>query len=211
MAGLRSSRTTNPILDNPLLFAGVLIALSFAAYLPLRVAFGPGQWAGPGPFRLEVVRVAWYFLYFGMGVAVGARGLQKGAFRSDGPFAKFWWAWLLGGVGAYGILTWVFSSSLSDTLGVYVFLIEAALVILALTAVFIRFFRRRFGILSHFSANSYGIYLIHYLVIVWLQYAVMRLPWGAGAKLLFVFFLGTALCWAFTAAIRRVPIIRRVV
>jgi len=209
--GLKSSRTSNPVLDNPLIFAGVLIVLSFASYLPMRIGFAPGQWGGIGPFRIEVVRVLWYLLYFGMGVAVGARGLEKGAFRSDGPFAKYWWAWLLGGLGSYGILTWVFSSSLSQSLGVYVFLIEAALVILALTSVFVRFFKRRIGLFSSFSSNSYGIYLIHYLVIVWLQYAVLRVNWSASAKLLFVFFVGTAICWAFTAAIRRIPLVRRVV
>jgi len=209
--GLKSSRTSSPILDNPLLFAATLIGLSLAAYVPMRIAFAAGQWGGPGPFRLEVVRAFWYLLYFGMGVAVGARGLSKGAFRSDGPFAKYWWAWLLAGVGSYGILTWVFSSKLAGTLGVYVFLIEAALVVLALTAVFVRFFKRRIRILSSFSANSYGIYLIHYLVIIWLQYAMLWVTWSAGTKLLFVFIVGTAICWAFTAAIRRIPLVRRVV
>ena len=28
--------------------------------------------------------------------------------------------------------------------------------------------------LRSLSANSYGIYLVHYLVIIWLQYAVLR-------------------------------------
>jgi len=209
--GLKSSRANSPILDNPLLFAGALIGLSFAAYLPMRIAFGPGQWAGPGPFRLEVVRAFLYLLYFGMGVAVGARGLERGAFRSDGPFAKHWWAWLLGGAGSYAVLAWIYSANPASPWAKYVFLIEAALVVLGVTAVFIRFFRRRIGFLSSFSANSYGIYLIHYLVIIWLQYAVLRASLSAGVKFAIVFCGGIAICWAFTAAIRQIPAVRRVI
>ncbi len=210
--GLKSSRTSSPILDNPLVFAGVLIGLSFAAYLPMRIAFGPGQWGGPGPFRLEVVRAFWYLLYFGMGVAVGARGLSKGAFRSDGPFAKTWWAWLLAGAGSYGILTWIFSSQeLSSKVGVYIFLIEAALVVLALTALFLRIFRKPIRVLDNLSRCSYGMYLLHYLVIIWLQYAVLRTSLTVGWKFAIVYVGGVALCWAATAAFRRVPLVRRVI
>jgi len=209
--GLKSIRTSSPFLDNPLLFAAGLIGLSFAAYLPMRMAFAPGQWGGAGPLRLEVVRAVWYLLYFGMGVAVGARGLERGAFRSDGPFATYWWAWLLAAVGSYGVLTWIFSSpELSPRFGVYVFLIEAALVVLGLTALFLRFFRRPIRALDHLSRSSYGIYLLHYLVILWLQYAVLRAKISLGWKFSIVFVGGVALCWAATTALRRIPGARRV-
>ena len=211
VTGLKSFRTRSPILDKPLLFAGTLIGLSFAAYLPMRIAFNPGQWGGWGPFRLEVVRAFWYLLYFGMGVAVGARGLGEGAFRSEGPFAKYWWAWLLGGIGSYGLLSWIFVSEWAGTLGVYAFLIEAALVILALIAVFLRFFKRRIGVLSNFSANSYGIYLLHYLVIIWLQYAVLRANLAVGWKAAIVFVGGVAICWILTALLRWLRWVRRVI
>jgi peptidoglycan/LPS O-acetylase OafA/YrhL len=211
ITGLRSTRSSNPIVDNSLVFAAVLIGLSFAAYLPMRIAFAPGQWAGPGPFRLEVVRAFLYLLYFGMGVAVGARGLERGAFRSDGPFAKYWWAWLLGGAGSYGILTWIYSSNPATPWAKYIFLIEAALVVLGLTALFLRLFRKRSRVLGSFSANSYGVYLIHYVVIIWFQYAVLRTPWSLGAKFAFVFCGGVAACWAITAAVRRIPAVRKII
>jgi len=212
ITGLKSSRTSSPVLDNPLLFAIVLIGLSFAAYLPIRTAFGPGQWGGVGPLRLEVVRVFWYLLYFGMGVAIGARGLEKGAFRSDGPFAKYWWAWLLGAAGSYGILTWVFSApDLSSRFGVYVFLIEAALVVIGLAALFLRLFRKPIRVLDSLSRNSYGMYLLHYLVIIWLQYAVLRTSMSLGWKFAIVFIGGIAICWVATASLRRISLIRSVI
>lgn len=209
--GLKSTRTSNPILDNPLLFAGVLIGLSFAAYLPMRVTFGPGQWGGPGPFRLEVVRAFVYLLYFGMGVAVGARGLAKSAFRADGPFARYWWAWLLAGAGSYGVLTWIYSSNPATPWAKYVFLVEAALVVLGLTALFLRVFRKPIRILDSLSRSSYGMYLLHYLVILWLQYAVLRTSLHVGWKFAVVFCGGVALCWAATAALRRSAWVRKVI
>jgi peptidoglycan/LPS O-acetylase OafA/YrhL len=209
--GLKSSRSSSPVLDNPIVFAIALIGLSFAAYLPMRIAFAPGQWGGAGPLWLEVVRALWYLLYFGMGVAVGSRGLERGAFRSDGPFAKYWWAWLLAGAGSYGILTWVYSSDVASSLSVYVFLIEAALVVLGLTALFLRVFRKPVRVLDNLSRNSYGMYLIHYLVILWLQYAVLRTSLHVGVKFAIVFCGGVALCWAITAALRRIGLVRKVV
>jgi len=209
--GLKSSRSSSPVLDNPIVFAIALIGLSFAAYLPMRIAFAPGQWGGAGPLWLEVVRALWYLLYFGMGVAVGSRGLERGAFRSDGPFAKYWWAWVLAGAGSYGILTWVFSLDLASSLEVYVFLIEAALVVLGLTALFLRVFRKPIRVFDNLSRNSYGMYLIHYLVILWLQYAVLRTSMPVGAKFGIVFVGGVALCWIFTAALRRIPGVRKVI
>ena len=209
--GLRSTRTSSPVLDNPIVFAIVLIGLSFAAYLPMRIAFAPGQWGGAGPLWLEIVRAVWYLLYFGMGVAVGARGLERGAFRSDGPFAKYWWAWLLAGAGSYGVLTWTYSSSPASPWAKYVFLIEAALVVLALTALFLKAFRKPVRVLDNLSRSSYGMYLLHYLVILWLQYAVLRTSMPVGAKFGIVFVGGVALCWISTAALRRIPGVRKVV
>ena len=209
--GSKSTRTRNPILDNPVLFAGVLIGLSFAAYLPMRIAFAPGQWGGPGPFRLEVVRAFVYLLYFGMGVAIGARGLTQSAFRADGPFAKYWWAWLLAGAGSYGALTWLYSSAPQSPWAKYVFLIEMGLVVLGLTAFFLRVFRKPIPIFDGLSRSSYGMYLLHYLVIVWLQYAVLRTSLHAGWKFAIVFCGGVALCWAATAALRRIALVRKVI
>jgi len=211
ITGLKSSRMTSPVLDNPILFAVVLVGLSFAAYLPMRIAFAPSEWGGIGPLWLEVVRAFWYLVYFGMGVAVGARGLERGAFRPDGPFVKYWWAWLLAGAGSYGVLTWIFSSELAASLGVYAFLIEATLVVLGLTALFLRAFRKPIRVLDSLSRCSYGIYLLHYLVIIWLQYAVLRTSLSVGGKFGIVFVGGVAICWAATAALRRVPGVRKVI
>jgi len=210
-AGGGSNRRSTSFLDNPLFFALALIGLSSAAYLSMRGAFAPSQWLGIGPFQIEIVRVFLYLVYFAAGVAIGARGLERGAFRADGPFAKRWWAWLLAGLLSYGALALAFVLAPQAALARYILVVEMALLVLSLTSVFVRFARRRVPILDSLSANSYGIYLIHYLVVIWLQYAVLRIDLPAVAKAAIVFFGGLALCWGSIAALRRIRAVASVI
>jgi peptidoglycan/LPS O-acetylase OafA/YrhL len=208
--GGSGGRSTS-VLDNSLLFALALIGLSLVAYLPMRGAFAPSQWVGIGPFELEIVRLFLYLLYFGAGVVVGARGLERGAFRADGPFAKRWWAWLLAGLLSYMALAGAFVVAPQSPVAKYILIIEMALLVLGLTSLFLRFFRRRIAVLDSLSANSYGIYLIHYLVVIWLQYAVLRPNLPAVVKAAIVFFGGLGICWGSTAALRRIRAVARII
>lgn len=207
----RSNRESNLLLDNPVIFVVALFGLSVAAYVPMSNAFGPSAWMGIGPLQMQISRVFVYLLYFLAGVALGARGLTRSAFRSDGLLAKYWWAWVLAGAASYAGLTWIFTSNPTSPFVRYIFLAEMALMVIALVALFVRFAGRANRILNSLSANSYGIYLVHYLVIIWLQYAVLRAQIGAGVKFAIVFFGGIAICWGSIAALRRIPVIRKVI
>jgi surface polysaccharide O-acyltransferase-like enzyme len=77
--------------------------------------------------------------------------------------------------------------------------------------VFVRSARRHVAILDSLSASSYGIYIIHYLVVIWLQYAVLRIDLPAVAKAAIVFFGGLALCWGSIAALRRIRAVARII
>jgi len=209
--GDKSNRRSTSILDNSLLFALVLVGLAFAAYLPIRTVFAPGQWIGIGPFRMEIVRFFLYLVYFAAGVAIGARGLERGMFRPDGPFAKRWWIWMIAGLLSYGGLASIFVVAPQSPLVSLMFVLEMALVVLGLTSVFARFARRHVPILDSLSANSYGIYIIHYLVVIWLQYAVLRIDLPAVVKGAIVFVGGLALCWGLIAAIRRIRAVARII
>jgi len=207
----QSNRARNLLLDSPLIFVLALFGLSLAAYIPMSNAFGPSTWMGIGPFQMQISRVFVYLLYFLAGVALGSRGLTRSAFRSDGPLARYCWAWVLAGAGSYAGLTWIFTAAPQSPLVRYVFLAEMALMVTALTALFVRFAGRSVRILNSLSANSYGIYLIHYLVIIWLQYAVLRTSMAVGWKFAIVFCGGIALCWGATAALRRIPLVRKII
>lgn len=207
----RPASSRSPGLGKAALFALGLFGLSAAAYIPMSDAFGPSLWMGGGPFQVQISRVFVYLLYFAAGVGVGCLGLETGIFRRRGPFAKFWWAWALAGAGSYAGLTWIFTRAPQSPFVRYVFLAEMTLMVLGLTALFVRFSQRRVRLLDSLSANSYGIYLIHYTVILWFQYAVLRVNLPAGAKAAIVFFAGLAACWAAIAAVRRIPAARKII
>lgn len=206
-----SNRASNLLLDNPVVFTLGLFALSIAAYIPMSDAFDVNQWVAFGPLKVQIVRLFVYALYFLAGVAMGARGLERGAFRRDGALAKYWWAWALAAAGAYAGLSWIFTAAPTSPWVRYIFLAEMALMVMGLTAVFIRFTKHGNRVLNHLSRNSYGIYLFHYLVIIWLQYAILRLDLSAGWKAAIVFVGGVTICWIVTAALRRIALVRKVI
>jgi surface polysaccharide O-acyltransferase-like enzyme len=72
-------------------------------------------------------------------------------------------------------------------------------------AMFLRFGGTRVRVMDSLCENAYGIYLVHYLFVIWLQYLLLRAPLAALAKGSIVFLGALALSWASVAALRRVP------
>lgn len=73
----------------------------------------------------------------------------------------------------------------------------------ALLTVFGRF-ERRFALWDSLSANAYGIYLLHYPLVIWGQYALLNTDIGAVPKAAAVFTGALALSWGCSASIPRV-------
>jgi peptidoglycan/LPS O-acetylase OafA/YrhL len=67
--------------------------------------------------------------------------------------------------------------------------------------------RARSRVLDSLSLNAYSIYLVHYVIVVWLQYALFDASLGAIAKAAIVFAAGLALSWAVSAGLT-VPALR---
>jgi hypothetical protein len=80
-----------------------------------------------------------------------------------------------------------------------------------LTAIFMRFGARPMAAFDGLSANAYGIYLTHYLFVVWLQYILLGLALFAIAKAGIVFGGALLLSWAATVAICRHPLGSRLI
>jgi surface polysaccharide O-acyltransferase-like enzyme len=59
--------------------------------------------------------------------------------------------------------------------------------------------------------NAYGMYLIHYLFIVWLQFAMLPMSLPAVLKAAVVFTGTLALSWAASAALRQVPALAQII
>jgi surface polysaccharide O-acyltransferase-like enzyme len=73
-------------------------------------------------------------------------------------------------------------------------------------AIFLRFARGRSRMLDSLSRSAYDMYLVHYVFVVWLQYALLNAPLFALAKAAIVFGVTLILSWGTSTALRRVPI-----
>jgi surface polysaccharide O-acyltransferase-like enzyme len=74
-------------------------------------------------------------------------------------------------------------------------------------ATHLRFARASWRFLDALRPSAYGVYLFHFIFIVWLQYAVYDLPLHAGGKFAFVFIGTLSVSWAVTIMLRKLPVI----
>ena len=63
--------------------------------------------------------------------------------------------------------------------------------------------RTRYRVLDSLSAHAYSIYLLHYVFVVWLQYALLGVGLDAIEKAALVFVGALALSWAVSAGLMR--------
>ena len=74
-----------------------------------------------------------------------------------------------------------------------------------------RFVGRRRWLFDRLSDNEYGMYLIHYAFVSWLQLALLAAALSAIEKGLAVFVGTLLLSWGMSAAIRSIPGVSRMV
>jgi glucans biosynthesis protein C len=191
-------------------FAGLVIA-SALAYVPLALAFTPSPWTAFGPFAFQLSRPLHYAVYFFAGVGLGARGIERGLFAPEGALVRRWAVWSGAALGS--LLLWMALTALtmapgSASLGLQIlddlsFVLACFGSCFAVLAAILRFAGKRLGILGGLRRDAYGMYLVHYVFVVWLQYALL----GAGLAALIkgsIVFGGTLLfSWGAVAALRR--------
>jgi surface polysaccharide O-acyltransferase-like enzyme len=82
---------------------------------------------------------------------------------------------------------------------------------LAVQALFLRFGQGDKSIFDPVGDNTYGIYVVHYIFVLWLQYALLDVSSLTAIPKALIVFVGTLLLsWGVTIALRRIPGARRV-
>ena len=199
--GDMSESRASAVLRHQLTFFGILTVISTFAWLPMVSAFGPFHWSGIGPFTFQTSRILLYFVYFLAGTVVGAFGIEKSMFRSNSKLARYWWIWLIVGLIAWLNIQHYFA----------IFTIACAAIIFGAIGIFLRFTKQRIGIIDNLSDNAYGIYIIHYVFVTWLQYWLLSANLHAIPKATIVFTGTLILSWGSIAAIRRIPVVAKVI
>lgn len=196
--------------DRPIALFGAVVAVSALVYLPMAAAFGPADWVSAGPFFVQVSRILHYAGYFFIGIALGAFGIDRGLLAADGKLARRWPVWVVASLVAFVLAVGTFLVILSTyakggpgrilgTFGNLTFVLSCAATSFACLAVFGRFATRPNRICDSLSANAYGIYLLHYVCVSWLQLALLDAPLSGAAKGSLVFLGAVGLSWMVSA------------
>jgi peptidoglycan/LPS O-acetylase OafA/YrhL len=202
----------------------LFLIVSNAAYLPMHLAFGDVSWLEPGrfPLPIQISRILLYAAYFLAGVAVGAVSLRAGLLAENGELAKRWPSWSGLAISFYAAililvyahhnwmdfdsppLVWKASYGLA-------FASFSAAMAFTLPAIFLRLAGSAWKWLDAMQPSAYGIYLLHYIFIVWLQYVVYDASISAIAKFAIVFAGTLSMSWGLTMLLRKIPVVGRMI
>ena len=210
--------------NRPLTAFAAFLIFSVASYVPMHLIFGDTSWLEPGgyPLPIQTSRILLYAGYFFTGVGIGVVSLRAGILAEDGEVARRWRVWLAFALLFYGAIlvlvyahhNWVdFNSPPQWWRACYglVFALFSAAMTFTVLAISLRHAPSKFGLLDAVRPSAYGIFLTHYIFIIWLQYAVYDYSWPAVVKAAAVFAGTLALSWGVTALLRRIPLVARMI
>jgi len=211
--------------DRPMTAFVAFQILSIVSYLPMHLAFGDGAWFEPGhyPFPIQTSRILLYPAYFFTGVGIGAVSLRAGILAENGEIAKRWPFWLAFAVLFYGTIlllvyahhNWIanFASPALWWKVAYglAFASYSAAMAFTVPATSLRLAHSILKLLDAMQPSAYGIYLLHYMFIIWLQYIVYDPPWPAFVKFAIVFTGTLGGSWVLTVLLRKIPVVARMI
>lgn len=221
-------RVATAKVERPAYAFWMFLAASVVAYVPLDFYFGIGRWFTLGPLAVQADRILLYLLYFFVGAGIGAVRGDRTLLSGNGELARQWPAWLVATLVSYTVLIGLIYYKREflpdpnnpplgwDTLHAFFFACFSASQTVNLLALFLRFDSRDRSILDPLRENSFGIFLIHYAPLLWLQYALYGITLApipqvtAILKAVIVFVLTVAISWSATLALRKIPGVRHV-
>ena len=193
---------------NPFLFVAYVTLASTIVYVPLALIFTPWAWISFGPLSFQLSRPIHYAVYFCAGLGAGAAGLSGGLLGTDGAVAKRWSFWMLAAMISFA--TWIALTAVivpngnNASLGIQVlddiaFAVACAASCFFFLALFLRFGQYRAWWSDSLSEHAYGIYVLHYVFVVWLQYMLLGTEFAALIKGTIVFALALGASWLLSA------------
>ena len=200
------------------LYFVALLAASALAYVPLAVAFTPWAWSNSGLLAVQLCRPLQYAVYFFAGLGVGVHGIDHGLVAADGPLPQRWGYWLAAALATLALWMGLTGLTLNGGASIGLTILADLAYVLAcaagcffLIAASLRFAARPSPLLGNLGADAYALYLLHYVFVVWLQYALLALPLFAVFKAVIVF-AGTLVCaWTTASALQRLPLGARLI
>jgi surface polysaccharide O-acyltransferase-like enzyme len=218
-------RLIGTLRSRPMVAFAAFVVVSVVSYLPMHLWVGDGAWFEPGhyPFPIQTSRILLYPAYFFTGVGIGVVSLRAGVLAEDGEVAKRWGTWLTFAVLLFGLLlllvfahhNWI-ENVASPALwwrAAYgtAFAIFSAVMAFTVLATSLRLSRASLWLLDAMQPSAYGIFLFHYMFIIWMQYFVYDPAWPAGVKAAIVFAVTLGGSWLLTVLLRKIPLVARTI
>ena len=212
-------RTISDSSNRPILVFLILAVVSAVTYIPMAIHFSVERWSTFGPFAFQTSRLFHYFAYFIIAIGVGATAMSRGFFARDSKLARRWPLWTNAMVLIYFALVAAFITMISGVgkslpwgplLGM-LWVLSCAASCFGFMSFFARFATKRRAVFDSLTDNAYGMYLIHYAFVSWLQYALLPASLSGFVKGVLVTLGTIILSWGTTAALRRLPALARVI
>lgn len=197
----------------------VFFVLALLSFIPISLWLGQYYWTGFGPFDFQVNRFFLYFLFFALGVCIGSGDWENYFFKNSRFLNISWVTWV-----SFALVSFLFVELF--TYGVWDFVREgmigvnsawsffdmlfvatSILACFAFMALFKQKIQRANVVWCNLSANAFGIYLVHYVFITWMQFALLKVGIPAVGKFLMVFLGSLLLSWILVNSIRKVKFI----
>jgi hypothetical protein len=203
--------------EQPAAFWLMLVVVTALVYVPSLLYFGGSKWFELGPFSVQASRILLYFAYFFIGVSVGAANFDRGILSADGQLPKQRWLWGFATLIPY-CLMWGMIYIKREVLGnpdpqphwyqaIYstFFVLFSGSILLAILAFFLDQKAPGPNLLDRMQADASGMFLVHYPIALWIQYALYDYSLPAIVKAAIGFVLTVILSWALTAGLRKIP------
>ncbi|MHB8138284.1 MAG: acyltransferase family protein [Smithellaceae bacterium] len=190
----------------------VFLSVSLIATIPLRLFIPPADWTHlAGPMHFHTWRILLYFSWFLLGCALGGANPDQSLSRAN---LKSWPLLLiLGGLTylAHGLLetqgaglakapAW-----LMNTILTIIYCLSCTFTSLGALGLARAFFQIAHPLADSLTENAYGIYIFHYVFVIWIQFTLLAQPLPAVLKFLIVFSGALTASWFLTALLRKTP------
>jgi glucan biosynthesis protein C len=189
----------------------VIFLVTIVSFLAFNLFIPTYYWISLGPFDFQPARIGLYFASFLLGMAAGT-GQQ---WRTTG-WPRHWGIWLGLGLFSFFVYIALFIEAIWLPVPAYqvalsvTFAVSCAGASLGSLGAFRRLVRRPRPIFDSVSSNSYGIYLIHYAFVLWIQFALIAVSWPPWIKFGVAFIGGFGLSWGTSALLRQISAVRRI-
>lgn len=192
-----------------------LAGVSMLVYVPMARVFTPWQWTEFGPFAFQLSFAPQYVIYFFAGVIVGAAGLESGLLAADGMLARRAVRWIAAALVIFVVWLLAMAVVVKDLLpglpgrqmaADIATVLFVACACFGATGGFLRFAGTRRAALRGLARNGYGIYIFHYVFVLWAQYLLLGIAVFALIKAVTVFGITLVLSWMASVAVCRVPL-----